>query len=146
MVDVPIAATLVPAVVGEAIAKVEHVDSSALTDDKLPVKNPANDRLGDSAVKELRASVDFTFNGTPAADFGSIAVLTPGLDLARSGASVQATHDVTLHNFANTTAFAQHEFNPVDMTAGQYLEISGVDLTDILGTTLSLRGRMVLKE
>ena len=39
-----------------------------------------------------------------------------------------------------------YEFNHVDMTAGQYLEVTGTDLTDIMGSSIKLHGRMVVKE
>jgi hypothetical protein len=96
-------------------------------------------------LRELRLSVDWAFTGTAAADFASLLVRTPGVDLQRNDVTVEAGNDVAVINLTGATANHHHEFNPVAMTAGQYLGLSGVDLTDVVGTSIRLRGKMIVK-
>lgn len=97
-------------------------------------------------LQDVRLDMQWLFTGTAAADFAGLLMRTPAVHLNRSGSNVQSGHDSSLVNLAGSKAEYHQEFREVAMSAGQYIHLTGVDLTDVTGVTLRLRGEIVVKD
>lgn len=96
-------------------------------------------------ITGLTVDLMWNFNGTAAADFASLLVRTPSINLRKNGTASLAGHDSSVMNLAGAKVGYHQEFGPMTIAADDYLDVTGTDLTDILGTTLTLRGEYVLK-
>ena len=100
----------------------------------------------DCKIEDLRLDMRFSFNGTVAPTFNDLISLHPSASINKNGTIVYSGGDVYLNNLLTSRSQYILESELVNMASNDYLTINGSDLTDVVGTTLYLRGEIVLKD
>ncbi|MGI9251269.1 MAG: hypothetical protein ACR2PR_08735 [Pseudohongiellaceae bacterium] len=101
---------------------------------------------GGSTLQELEVNANMSFTGTDAPNFSGLSVLTPSLDIDPSVGAPIAGNDATLLNLTGFEADYFQIFPQLSVGENEYIEVSGVDLTDVTVTNIFLRGKIVIKE